>query len=190
MDNPNTIDNPRIVFFPTNQGTHSTDICQDDVSTNKHSSFNTFSFLSFALTIFNAIRYHFYINLDETIFYTFNLLDLFISANKFTFFIHFSVVVNNINNRNNNNNDNNNDNNNNQFSTMEANTSIEQKVSRRRRSREYTRTQSDQPRNRNATTNSSTSSFHQIRYVCKYWNETCYFRINIQRKNQNKMHVN
>ena len=44
-----------------------------------------------------------------------------------------SVVVNNINNRNNNNNDNNNDNNNNQFSTMEANTSIDQKVTKRKR---------------------------------------------------------
>ena len=45
----------------------------------------------------------------------------------------YSVVVNNLNNRNNNNNDNNNDNNNNQFSTMEANTSIDQNVMKRKK---------------------------------------------------------
>ena len=53
---------------------------------------------------------------------------------RFTTELYFySVVVNNINNRNNNNNDNNNANNNNQISTMEANTSIDQKVSKRKR---------------------------------------------------------
>ena len=45
----------------------------------------------------------------------------------------YSVVINNINNRNNNNNNNKNDNNNNQFSKMEASTSIEQNVPKRRR---------------------------------------------------------
>ena len=60
LDNPST-DNPRVVFFPTNQGTlSSSNVCQDDVGSNGHNSFNTFAFLSFALTIFNAMRYVFF----------------------------------------------------------------------------------------------------------------------------------
>ena len=68
---------------------------------------------------------------------------------------------------------------------MEANTAIEQKVSRRRRRREYTRTSSDQPSNRNTTTNSNRTPFLPMRYVCKYRNKICNLYI-IQCKNLHK----
>ena len=56
LDNPSP-DNPRVVFFPTNQGAlSSNNVCQDDKSSKAQSGFNTFAFLSFALTIFNAMR--------------------------------------------------------------------------------------------------------------------------------------
>ena len=67
---------------------------------------------------------------------------------------------------------------------MEANTAIEQKVSRRRRRREYPRTSSDQLNNRNTTTNSNRTPFHQTRYICKYRNKICNLYINIQCKNE------
>ena len=57
LDNPSP-DNPRVVFFPTNQGALSSSyVCQDDVASRGQTGFNTFAFLSFALTIFNAMRY-------------------------------------------------------------------------------------------------------------------------------------
>ena len=52
---PSTED-PKIVFFPANQGASSSDACQDEISTEEHSGFNTFAFLSFALTVFNVMR--------------------------------------------------------------------------------------------------------------------------------------
>ena len=68
---------------------------------------------------------------------------------------------------------------------MEANTAIEQKVSRRRRRREYPRTSSDQLNNRNTTTNSNRTPFHQTRYICKYRNKICNLYITyIQCKNE------
>lgn len=48
---------PRIVFFPSNQAASSNNVCQDEISSNRETGFNTFAFLSFTLTIFNAIRY-------------------------------------------------------------------------------------------------------------------------------------
>ena len=54
-------DEPRIVFFPANREASSTNVCQDEVSSKGQTGFNTFAFLSFALTIFNAMRYIFFI---------------------------------------------------------------------------------------------------------------------------------
>ena len=55
LEHPST-DEPRIVFFPSNQDLSSSNICQDEISTKEQSGFNTFGFLSFALTIFNVMR--------------------------------------------------------------------------------------------------------------------------------------
>ena len=58
LDNPSP-DNPRVVSFPTNHGKSSNNVCHDDVASQGQTGFNTFAFLSFALTIFNAMRYEF-----------------------------------------------------------------------------------------------------------------------------------
>ena len=56
LDNPSS-DNPRVVFFPNNHGTLDKNVCHDNDASKGQSGFNTFAFLSFALTIFNAMRY-------------------------------------------------------------------------------------------------------------------------------------
>ena len=56
LDNPSS-DNPRVVFFPSNHGTLDKTVCHDNDASKGQSGFNTFAFLSFALTVFNAMRY-------------------------------------------------------------------------------------------------------------------------------------
>ena len=49
---------PKVVYFPANQGPSAIEaVCQDDISIGStQMGFNTFAFLSFVLTIFNAMR--------------------------------------------------------------------------------------------------------------------------------------
>ena len=132
LDNPSS-DNPRVVFFPNNHGTLDENVCHDSDASKGQSGFNTFAFLSFALTIFNAMRYivkNSLIDIRIFVFHNRNHLEIINIL-----IVSSSVIVSNINNRNNNNNDNSNDNNNNQFSTMEANTMIKQEVTKKKRKR-------------------------------------------------------
>ena len=131
LDNPSS-DNPRVVFFPNNHGTLDKNVCHDSDASKGQSGFNTFAFLSFALTIFNAMRYIVKNSLIDIRIFVCNRNHLEIIN---ILIVSSSVIVSNINNRNNNNNDNSNDNNNNQFSTMEANTMIKQEVTKKKRKR-------------------------------------------------------
>ena len=49
-------DDPKVIFFPANQDSSWATACQDEASTKGEMGFNTFAFLSFALTIFNVMR--------------------------------------------------------------------------------------------------------------------------------------
>ena len=49
-------DDPKVIFFPSNQDSSGANTCQDKISTKSEMGFNTFAFLSFALTIFNVMR--------------------------------------------------------------------------------------------------------------------------------------
>ena len=132
LDNPSS-DNPRVVFFPNNHGTLDKNVCHDNDASKGQSGFNTFAFLSFALTIFNAMRYVVKNSLMNIPIFVL-IIETIQRSSIFSLFFS-SVIVSNINNRNNNNNDNSNDNNNNQFSTMEANTMIKQEVTKKKRKR-------------------------------------------------------